>query len=90
MAFCVLPRLTVVTEAVSAAGYDHGVAQQLVADEAEQLVRNGLLLDDDGHLLRGKGRLLLLADRVRVAAREEGAHSRKACFGFQGAQRSFS
>lgn len=66
-------RLTVVTEAVSAAGNDHGVAQQLVADQAQQLVGNGLLLDDDRRLRRGERRLLLLADRVRVAAGEEGS-----------------
>lgn len=63
--------LTVVAEAVPAAGNDHGVAQQLVADQAQQLVRNGLLLDDDRRLRRGEGGLLLLADRVRVAAGED-------------------
>lgn len=90
LAFCVLPRLTVVTEAVSAAGDDHGVAQQLVADQAEQLVWNGLLLDDGRRLLRGKGRLLLLAHRVRVAAAEECVHTvGRPVFDFQDARGVF-
>lgn len=63
-------QLTVVAEAVAAAGNDHGVAQQLVADQAQQLVRNGLLVDDERRFRRGEGRLLLLAHRVRVAAGE--------------------
>lgn len=61
----VLLRLTVITEAVPAAGYDYSIAQQLMTDQADQFVRHGLLHRWRRRLLRDEGRLLLLANCVR-------------------------
>lgn len=59
------PKLTFVTVAVSTAGYDHGVAQQVVTDQAEEFVRDGLLLSFRfRHRLRDERRLLLLPNSI--------------------------
>lgn len=66
---CVWHRLTVVTVAVPAAGYDHGVAQQVVTEQTEELLRYRVLLLLRLRLLLGEERRpLLLADGVRRAA----------------------
>lgn len=61
----VLLRLTVITEAVPAAGYDYSITQQLMTDQADQFVRHGLLHCWRGRLLRDERRPLLLANCVR-------------------------
>lgn len=64
-------RLTLVAVAVPAAGDDHGVRHDVLADEAQQLVWDGVvLLGGRGRLLRQEGRLFLLPDGVRFAVEE--------------------
>lgn len=65
MCVFVLLRLTLITEAVPAAGYDYSITQQLMTDQADQFVRHGLLRCWRRRLLRDEGRLLLLANCVR-------------------------
>lgn len=60
-------KLTVITVAVSTAVYDHGIVQQVVADEAEEFIRDRLVLAFRLRLLLwDKWRPLLLADGVRL------------------------
>lgn len=66
--------LTLVAVAVPTAGDDHGVGHDVLADEAQQLVRDGVVLfGGRGRLLWQEGWLFFLPDRVRFAVKEVSA-----------------
>lgn len=64
---CVCQKLTFVTVAVSAAGDDHGIAQHVMTDQAEEFIGDGLLLNFRfRRRLWDERRLFLLPNSIRL------------------------